>query len=178
MILALLLACAPKPSLGTPIPGGPSVAYTHAEEVSYDGLYCSLEAEQLRYNTVPLWGGAAPADPATALWCKEPVDHAWEATVVAEGPETFSVQLVEEGCCPEVHAARCATYSRRTLQPVSLDAVDPRHAARHLEHGRVWLAAHPAYAGWSLSPDSFLLQGEQVILCASHGTELVTIPAR
>lgn len=168
------LACMHTPP-APPVNQIPQVQLERREFTDPAGQYCAWEAESLMFGSKALWTEEAPDAPNG---CVPPGEHARTVDVVGQNGKYVSAILRDWTCCPDVVSLRCVTYDGETGEPTTLEAYDEKHALkRQLRAQKEWVRMG-APAGWTLDPNSFLIDGGHVTFCAIQGENLKKIPVR
>lgn len=179
MVMALLsLACTRTPP-HDPVVGTWAVTPVARRELTWDGVYCAWESEDLTFEGMIL-SSAPPPDLEDGVlnegWCEVGGESARLVDVVGQDGPFLSTRVQHVDCCPERAEARCVTWDVRTRAQASLEAYDPRRAAVRRRKLDKLLAEDRGFDGWVIAPDAFLLFDGHVRFCATRGGEVREIP--
>ena len=164
LALALALAGCVHTPPHDPLAGAWKKDFVRREEMREDGSYCSWEAESLSYQGTAVW---AVEPPEGQNWCGSADEVSRYFDVVGQDGAFVSVRTVENGCCPERAAAACVTWNLSTGKAATLTEYDEKRAVKRWAQAQAIIAT-PAYAGYVLVPDAFVVtEGGHVALCAS-----------
>lgn len=169
-----LLACMHTPP-HPKVDGAPTVQLLRREYTDPDGKYCSWEAESLYFGGNPLWTEEPPDAPNG---CVPPGEQSRIVDVIGQDGPYVSVILREWGCCPETAQVRCVTFDGTTGQPATLVQYDKKHAERRLLRAQKVWEKMGAPEGYTLSPDSFLVNHGHISFCAIRGEEVRRLEVR
>ena len=138
-----------------------------------EGGWCSYDAESLFFGQTPLWWEEPPDAPNG---CRPSGEVSRLVDIYGQNGPYLSVVLREWGCCPEQKRVQCVTYQVQTGQPVDITAYDEKHAQkRQIKAQKEW-ERRGAPQGYTLQPESFLIDGSHVIFCAISGEDLILLP--
>lgn len=161
-MILLLLACVHTPPHDA-LAGTWKKEFVRREEMRHDGDYCAWEAESLTFDGAAIWSAEPPVG---ENWCGTPAEQSRAFDVVAQDGPFLSARTTEWGCCPDRSVAACVTWNLATKQPATLLEYDEHRAEKRWAQAQA-LAAAPAYAGFTVSEDSFVLSpGGHVAFCA------------
>jgi hypothetical protein len=166
-LLLLLVACRHTPP-HEPIAGTVVIELDARAALLRNGEECQWEAEQLRIDGAPVW---AVEPPEGEDWCLAGDERARTVDIVSQdGP--FLSTILGEMDASGAWTRRCVTWDLRTRAPATLLDWDERRAPRRLAELATAKLRDPSLAGWTLSPEAFLVRDGHVAFCAMRGTEI------
>jgi hypothetical protein len=180
LVLVALLGCIhTRPH--DPIDGAWRVDTRARRQLTWGGVFCAWEAEDLSFSGQPLWS-APPPDRVDGEhneeWCEDGGESGRMVDVTGQDGPFLSTRLREVGCCPERTTVRCVTWDLRTRVPTTLEAYDEKHAEwRRKKLDRI-VTGDPSLAGWVIEPQAFLVRDGHVAFCAVKGDEVREVAVR